>query len=277
MTSEPPYVDWEIRTHYDEGNEHKRLLSGPGRLELLRTQETIEKYAPPAPGRALDVGGGPGIYAGWLAGLGYDVHLVDPIPLHVEQAAKAAAELQAGMFTVELGDARHLHFEDNAVDLVLLLGPLYHLTERSERMAALAEARRVLRPGGVLVAAGISQFASLHDGLAHGWLSDGRFGTIVERTLTEGQHRNPEREPGWFTTAYFHHPDILAAEMRESGFVLEGVLGVEGAAWLLPDLDAQLADERRRRVLLDGLRRVEREPSLVGVSSHLLAVGRARR
>ncbi|GAC1325574.1 MAG: class I SAM-dependent methyltransferase [Mycobacteriales bacterium] len=277
MNSEPPYVDAEIRTHYDEGNEHTRLSSGRGLLELLRTQETIARFAPPAPGRALDVGGGPGVYAGWLAGLGYEVHLVDPIPLHVEQAAKAAAELQTGMFTVELGDARHLHFEDSTVDLMLLLGPLYHLTERSERMAALAEARRVLRPGGVLVAAGISQFASLHDGLANGWLADPRYGVLVERALSESQHRNPEREPGWFTTAYVHHPDTLAAELRESGFVLEGILGVEGAAWLLPDLPDQLADERRRRVLLDGLRRVEREPSLVGVSAHLLAVGRARR
>ena len=87
-----------------------------------------------------------------------------------------------------------------------LLGPLYHLTDRQDRVGALREAARVVRREGLVVVAGISRFASLFDGLARGYLSDDRFKAIVERDLRDGQHRNPTNEPHWFTTAFFTGP-----------------------------------------------------------------------
>ena len=78
--------------------------------------------------------------------------------------------------------------------------------------------------------------------------------------------------PTWFTTAYFHHPDELPAEVADAGLTLVGTVLVEGPLWMLGGLDGILADEARTALLLDQLRLVEAEPSLFGASSHLLTV-----
>jgi SAM-dependent methyltransferase len=154
---------------------------------------------------------------------------------------------------------------------VLLLGPLYHLTERADRVAALTETRRVVRPGGVVAAAAISRFASLLDGLKYDRLRDAGFRAIVERDLADGQHRNPDRRPEWFTTAYFHRPEELEAELAEGGLTVEGTFGIEGPGWLLNKV---WDDEERHDSVLFAARAVERDPALLALSSHLLAIGR---
>src|SRR5262249_34459553 len=259
----------EILVHYGTGLEIERLLHGAGLLELLRTQDILERSLPPAPGVVVDVGGGPGVYACWLARKGYAVHLFDPIPLHIEQARQAALhQPDRPLASLALGDARALDRPSASADVVLLLGPLYHLVERRERIAALTEAARVLKPGGMLFAVGISRWASLLDGVARDLLADPAFVDILERDLRDGQHRNPTNHLFYFTTAYFHHPDQLAAEVREAGLTLEQLLGIEGPAWLFSTLDQDLEEPKRRARLLSALRRMEAEPSLLGVSAH---------
>jgi len=269
-------IDTEILAHYEQVMEKERLLGGgAGRLEYLRTRELLARSLPPAAATILDVGGGAGVYALPLANEGYSVYLVDPVPLHVEQATAASvAQPEAPIAGVVLGDARSLSQEDESVDAVLLLGPLYHLTLRDDRIQALREARRVVRPGGVVVAAAISRFASTIDGLLRGFLLHPQFEAIVERDVREGQHRNPTERPEWFTTAYFHLPEELRGEVKEAGFAVEALVGIEGPAWAVPNLDAWLEDSRRRAKLLAAIGRVEAEPSLVGASAHLLVVGR---
>jgi ubiquinone/menaquinone biosynthesis C-methylase UbiE len=253
--------DPEIKAHYDLGVEQPRLSTYS--LELVRSQELLERYLPAPPCSVLDVGGGPGVYAAWLAGLGDRVHLVDPVPRHVSEA------LAHGTFTASLGDARELQAGDASYDAVLLMGPLYHLVERADRVRALSEARRVAVPGGPVLAVGISRFASLLDGLRSGWLSDARFRAMVEQDLATGQHRNPapDERPEWFTTAYLHHPFELRSELEDAGLEVEAVLAVEGPGWLLTTSDAT--------ALREAARAVEHEPSLLGATAHLLAVGRA--
>src|SRR3954451_23792353 len=157
MSSIEPDIVW----YYDRGNEQGRLGErGTGRLEFLRTQVLLRAALPSPPGRILDVGGGPGVHACWLAREGYDVVLVDPMPLHVEQASAVAAAQPNASFEATLGDARELQFPDESADAVLLLGPMYRLPDPADRALALSEAVRVLRPGGLLSAAVISRFAS---------------------------------------------------------------------------------------------------------------------
>ena len=268
--------DAEILAHYEEGIEKERLLGeGVGRLEYVRTRELLSRHLPPPAATILDVGGAAGAYALPLAKEGYSVYLVDPVPLHVEQATAASvAQPRAPLVGMEVGDARSLSQGDESVDAVLLLGPLYHLTLRDERIQALREAWRVVRPGGAVVAAAISRFASTIDGLLRGFLLDPEFEAIVERDVREGQHRNLTGRPEWFTTAYFHLPEELRGEVKEAGFTVEALVGIEGPAWAVSDLDAWLEDSRQRAKLLAAIGRVEAEPSLVGASAHLLVVGR---
>jgi SAM-dependent methyltransferase len=266
-------VDEEaILGHYGTGYERDRLGRGTSRIEFARTKELLPRFLPPPPAAVLDVGGGPGAYASWLAEAGYRVHLVDGVPLHVEQAAEATRRARRP-FTVEVGDARRLEQESSSFDAALLFGPLYHLTERAERVQALAEARRVVRPGGTVAAAAISRFASLFDGLASGFLGDPAFDAIVERDLREGQHRNPADRVEWFTTAYFHHPRELRTEVEGAGLAFEALFGIEGPGWLIRDL---WEDPERREHVLRAARAVEQEPTLLGLSAHLLLIARKR-
>jgi SAM-dependent methyltransferase len=261
-------VDARARAYYERGSELGRLSW----LELARTKELLSRLLPAAPARVLDVGGGPGVYAEWLAVLGYEVHVVDPIALHVEEVL---ARSESARVTAALGDARALSEPDGSVDAVLLLGPLYHLTERDERLSALREAHRVLKTGGALAAAAISRFASLLDGIAYGRMSDPAFAAIVDRDLRDGQHRNPDDVPGWFTTAYFHRPEELEDEIAEAGFDVDAVCGVEGAtAWLSAPSDK--LEQAERESLVAAARAIEREPTLIGGSPHLLGIARKR-
>ena len=266
-------IDSDIQRYYEQGRERERLTRGGGTLELVRTQELLERYLPPPPADVLDVGGGPGVYAAWLAHAGYRVHLVDPLPLHVEQAAEAAAAQPNHPFTAAVGDARQLDEPDASFDAALLFGPLYHLTEQAERLAALAEARRVLRPGGIALVQAISRFASLLDGVRQGYLGDLEAAQVIEKTLRSGQNWTPglERFPNWFTKAHFHQPAELAAEVTESGFALEAIISIEGPGGFIGN---GWDDPQQRPHILRAARLVEHEASLLGVSAHLLAVAR---
>ncbi|HEY9635281.1 MAG TPA: hypothetical protein V6D14_17900 [Coleofasciculaceae cyanobacterium] len=85
----------EALLHYEEGREAERLLNSVGQLELVRTQELLRRYLPPPPATIFDVGGGTGIYGFWLAQQGYEVHLIDAVPLHIEQAQRSSESQQA--------------------------------------------------------------------------------------------------------------------------------------------------------------------------------------
>jgi hypothetical protein len=95
-------------------------------------------------------------------------------------------------------------------------------------------------------------------------------------TYATAKHRNPTGLPEWFTTAYFHLPEELGQEVTEAGLRLHHLYAVEGPAWMLPDIQQRLADPTRRQRVLAAIRRVETEPSLLGASSHLLAVASHR-
>jgi ubiquinone/menaquinone biosynthesis C-methylase UbiE len=263
----------EITRYYQEVAEEGRLAAGPSQLEFARTREVVLRYLAPPPATILDVGGASGAYALWLAERGYQVHLIDAVPRLVEEARRRSEASPNRICTCQVGDARELTFGDGVADGVLLLGPLYHLTDTAERLRALREVYRVLRPGGLMFAAAISRYASALDGVARDLFADPSFAAIVRRDLEQGQHRNETGNWDYFTTAYFHRPDELQAEVVSAGFTCQAVLGLEGPGWVLSDFDERWADPRKREDLLRVARDLEREAPIVGLSAHLLAVG----
>lgn len=275
MPEQPPVgFDASIKAYYDRAPEESRLELGMFRLEELRTRELILRHIPESPAVVFDVGGAAGAYAFWLAERGYDLRLFDAVPRLVDVARQRNERAVHRLASCRVADARALPEPDESAAMVLLLGPLYHLVHAPDRHAALREALRVLRPRGVLVAAGIARWASALDGLARELLRDPEFRRIVERDLLDGHHQNPTDRLDYFTTAYFHRPEELRREVMDAGFELDGVYGIEGPGWILPDLVERCADPARLEVLLQVARAFEAEPSVVGCSAHLLAVGR---
>ena len=265
----------EILSFYRQTKESERLKKDVrGQIEFVRTQEIITRYLPEPPAVILDIGGGSGPYACWLAEAGYEVHLVDPVDLHIEQAKEASDQQpEHPIASVSLGDARELRFSSASADAVLLLGPLYHLVDKSERLLALSEAYRVLRNGGVMVAAGISRFASMLDSFF-----DDRFRTpvhidIVQNDLETGYHRNLTEDLNYFTDAHLHRPEELGSEVVAAGFQHQATLAVQGPAWIFESFKNYWIDPELRLVVLDLIRKVEAEPSILGISAHILAIG----
>lgn len=252
--------------YYAALHETDRLTrTAVGRLEFERTRELLEPELPAPPAEVLDVGEGTGIYAAWLAASGYDVHLVDPVEAHV-----AAAARQPGV-TATVGDARKLQRRSASADVVLLLGPLYHLSKRADRVAALTEAMWVVKPGGLVAAAAIARHASLLDFAGRGLLTPQRLASITT-TLATGVH-----DPALgFTDAWFHRVEDLEPELHDAGLVDATVYGIEGPAYLVlktaeavGDVTPPLFDS-----CLNLARAVQTDPAMLATGSHLLAIAR---
>lgn len=233
-----PQLDPVIRSFYAERyREDERLTrSRHGQLEFLRTQELLRRHLPGPPARVLDVGGATGVHARWLVADGFSVHLVDPVPSHVEQA------VTIGGFTAE------------------------------DRRLALSEARRVTRTGGLVVTAAVSRYAGLLEFAGLGLLTDRTQGEFIDQ-LASGIHHD---DPNGFTNAHFHRAGELRAEMLAAGLADVTVLGVEGPTTAALDnaaperVDAVLAAAVRCARIL------ESDPAVMETSQHFLAFGYSR-
>ena len=263
-------ADAELHDYYARGDERGRLDGAVGEVELDGTKEILLRHLPDPPAVVADIGGGPGRYALWLAGRGHPVEHRDLVPLHVDQLRAAAGHARIG---TAVGDARQLDFGDASVDAVLLLGPIYHLRRRRDRVRALAEACRVVRPGGAVFVAAISRWAPRLAG-------ELRLRLYEELPAIREESPRVERT-GWIPpffyqsfTGFCHRPGQLRAELRGAGLEVVDLVAVEGLAFALSDLEERLADPVGRAVVLDAARAIERVPELLGLGPHLLATAR---
>lgn len=257
-------------SRYDE--RHRLSSSVKGQLELARVRELVTRHLPMGATRVADIGGGTGVHAQWLRADGFDVDLIDPIPRHVEAAR--ACGLRA-----HLGDARDLPWDEDQFDAALMAGPLYHLTDPDGRRAALGEAARIVRPGGLIAAVAFNRHANLLGAtLANQLLA--RRPIIDDIEATGFSCRNDRVSPA----TYYHTLAELTGEMSSAGLTNVVVFGLNGpGGWLGIVIDAHFPDPARwpktltsqgpLATALASARSADEHPELVPASTLWLAVG----
>lgn len=261
MVSDQGEIDERIQLYYrDLFDEQARLTtrSAQGPLEFERTQRLIREDVP-AGGRILDVGGGSGVHARALLDAGYDVALIDPVPLHVDRARDAG-------ISAHVGDARMLDVADGAFDAAILLGPLYHLATFTDRMRALSEARRAVRTGGVVCAAGLSRYVAFGRVMLGGGIPPelpGEWAALV----TAGDPPSGMR----FPAGHFHTAEELESELTAAGLNDVEVVGVEGPAGLF--LESAEVDAEVRAAAATLAAAASSVRGIRDFSAHLLGIG----
>lgn len=254
--------DQAMQVFYSEhAAEADRLVtsSPAGAAEFVRVQEIVRERLP-EPCRVLDVGGATGVHANWLAADGHRVTLLDPVAVQVEAARRI------GTFEAIVGDARSLPFPDAGFDAVLVFGPLYHLKSRPDRVGALREAVRVVRPGGVVMASAISRLGAVADLLTRPGRERREEG--LSELIDEGRAPEP---PSGFPGAHFHLAVELESELAEAGLtavtsqVVEGfAVGLEYLHGADPELSAAMVTIARALAAVEGAK---------DTSGHLIATG----
>lgn len=253
---------------YDEQSRLKFEFS----LERLRSQELISRALTGKNLRILDVGGAAGAYSFWLASLGHRVSLIDLTPKHIEQAKESNRVALKRLDFISQGNAAKLDFEDSAFDVVLLMGPLYHIQDKLLRIQAIREALRVLKDGGRLVFACISRFASCVDGFQFGLVNDRQFRAILDQDLRTGDHVNTTGNPQYFTNAHLHLPEEIEEEVKLGGFSECCLYAVEGVGSIIPNIEEKMKDGEFRDYLMKKVAETEEERSIIGMSSHFIGI-----
>ncbi len=276
-------IDKSVLAGYNAGIEMNRLNTGIGRIEFAYTKELLTAHLPPPPAVIYDIGGGYGEYAWWLTSLGYEVHLFDLSETNIA-ISTSLSERYPGchLHAAEVCDARSIPRADGTADAVLLMGPLYHITEYEERIAALTECKRLLCPGGVLFAAALTPYSVLLHCITvyrteysskRNALDDPAFLSMVRRELSDGHHENPACSVyNGLGTSHLHTAAALHTELAEGGFPDADIHGVMGGAWLAHDLDTLWEDPDCRETLMKTVRMLDGQSEIIGLSGHLLAV-----
>lgn len=278
-------IDKTVLAGYNAGIEMNRLNEGIGRIEFAYTKELLEAHLPPPPAVIYDIGGGYGEYAWWLTALGYEVHLFDLSETNIAMSPNLAERYPGHtLHAAEVCDARSVPRADRTADAVLLMGPLYHITEDTERLAALGECKRLLRPGGVLFAAALTPYSVLlhcitvyrtEHSSKRTALDNPAFLSMVARELSDGHHENPDRSIyNGLGTSHLHTAAALRKELSAGGFPDAEIHGVMGGAWLAHDLDTLWEDPVSRETLMKTVRMLDGHEEIIGLSGHLLGIAK---
>jgi Methylase involved in ubiquinone/menaquinone biosynthesis len=260
----------EMQNFYqNKYNENSRMDRNP--LEYLRCKEIIGRYLKDDVMLIADIGGATGAFSFWLAELGHRVSLLDYTPLHIDQAKRKSSTSGIKLHSFDCGDAKCLPYKSGEFDLVLLMGPLYHMQNDEDRIQCLNEAYRVLKKGGLVICESISRYANIFEGYKYMFIEDENFVKILDENLETGMH-NPEGTE-YFTTAFFHTPDLLRKEVAQTNFEVIDLVSVEGFAQSF-DTDSLMSDEAKKEMLLKYIRETERTPELLGVSGHHMIIGK---
>ena len=260
-----------VESYYDQiaQDEWDRMDRHP--MEFRTTLRAIREFILPN-STILDIGGGPGRYTIELAKDGHQVTLLDLSAGNVSLARLKADEAGVQVAGFVHGNALDLSvFDDGAFDVVLLMGPMYHLTDPLDRDRCLREALRVLAPGGRLFASFITRYAVYMGILDRNPSEIGQYKDAYVRLMATGVHIPTEQNPG-FTDAYFSHPTEIEPLMLGYGLTTLRLAVAEGLTSA-----AELAVNKLTPDLFDAWvdvsYRLGTDPTIWGCGEHMLYVG----
>ena len=268
-----------LRRFYDEEHdEWGRLETEVGSYEWATTTRHLAAFLPPPPARVVDIGGGPGRYAIWLAQRGYDVTLIDLSAYLVEQARRRSADAGVSVNCIA-ADATNLSMLANdSFDAALSLGPFYHLLDSVERDQAADEMLRVCRPAAAVAVMLLNRAAGFLDALASGDLDlfSPRYEALWERIFSEGVYENPGELKGLFIDNYSVWPSETRNELERYGLRTERLVGCEGPLVRFgPALQIAAENQEAWAFMWRQAYRFEEHADWLVLSPHLLWLGRA--
>ena len=259
-----------VERYYDDDADKEWRRLDRDRVEFAVTLRAFDEYLPPVPARMLDIGGGPGRYAIELTRRGYDVELVDISEAELALATAKAEEAGVTLAGVQRADARDLtEFADASFDAVLLMGPLYHLLDESDRQRAVAEAVRVARPGGVVAATNITRYAAIRWWAKHDPMQVVDRPSVYAKQIATGM----TRDAVGFTDVYLMRPAELAALFAETGIEHIATVACEGVVSMIQEKINALEGEAWEH-WVDLNYRLGKDPDTHGLAEHLLYIGR---
>lgn len=133
----------------------------------------------------------------------------------------------------------------------------------------------MLKPGGLLFTANITAYAStlhfvsVYDKKRRPALDKDDVFRGLERTVKTGVHTG-----GGLGLGYFHKPEELKTEIEDAGFLDADIRGVIGPCWLIRNLDRAWRNPTKRENILRVVRLLEKEESLMGLSTHFLSISK---
>jgi ubiquinone/menaquinone biosynthesis C-methylase UbiE len=250
---------------------------GDGVVEYAVTRKMLSKYLRPD-SRILDIGGGPGRYAMWLAKHGHRVVLADLSPdlLTIARAKLDEAGVITSIEEIVEADACDLsHWQDDSFDAVLSMGPFYHLIDAKDRIKAVSELRRVLKPHGIAFVALMPRYDFLRRTLAmpdeRRHLTQPEF---VSRVLEQGIFINDI--PGRFTNGYGVSTGEVKPFFERYGFLTLALLAAEGVVGDIQKVFYELEqnDPVTYQAALDVILKTADDPAILGMANHLLYIGK---
>jgi len=254
----------KVEDFYEKVNEDSRLESRD--IEFSRSKTIISRYLFDKNMEIADIGGGTGPYAFWLAEKGHNVHLLDLVQKHIDIAKQRGNAGNIGLSSYTRADARDLPYEDGSMDLVLIMGALYHLQSQESRLKCLTEAFRVLKNGGHVICTVINRYNIFAASIVWNLFLDdpGRLEKVIKTGMDDG-----------FTLpqAYSHTPSEIITELSSAGFKDAQAVAVEGIASAFGDYTWP-TDEKEAARLLKCIELSESIPDLLGVSRNIIAVGK---
>lgn len=263
-----------VGEYYDQNPQEEWDRLGRHKIELAVTMRTFAEYFPSPPAVILDVGGGPGRYSIALAQKNYTVTLMDISQKSLEFAREKAQEAGVEVAGYVHGNALTLPFPEGMFDIILLMGPLYHLHTTEDREKALHEAARVLKRGGLICASFVTRCAPIRWAAKYEptWVRYSH--EQLEQVLTKGV-ASPLGRVSFLDHAYFAHPSEVIPFMEKADLEHVDLVACEGVISMIDEQVNELGGELWE-AWVDVNYRLGKDPTVQGAAEHLLYVGRKK-